>query len=137
MFARQQVAAMMDMKNKLDAEGISVIIIGSGTPEQAKTFAEKFSFTGELFVDEELKTYQAFDLERGFFKTLGLQSIGKGFKAMGQGFHQGLSAGDLWQQGGIFVMGPGNKIVFQHVDRFAGDHADPAEVVQACSLEKV
>lgn len=135
MFARQQAAALMDMKKTLDGMGIPVIVIGSSTPEQAKEFSEKFKFTGAVYVNEDLQAYQAFELERGFFKTLGLCSIKSGFKAMGQGFHQGLSAGDLWQQGGLFVMGPGNKIVFQHVDRFAGDHADPAEVVQACSLE--
>jgi len=135
MFARQQAAALMDMKKTLDGMGIPVIVIGSSTPKQAKEFSEKFAFTGDVYVNEDLTAYQAFELERGFFKTLGLCSIKSGFKAMGQGFHQGLSAGDLWQQGGLFVMGPGNRIVFQHVDQFAGDHVDPAEVVQACSLE--
>ncbi len=133
MFARQQAAALTDMKKRLEESGVQVVVIGSASPSQAKEFAEKFAFTGEIYVNEDLKVYQAFELERGFLKTLGPRSLGKGFKAMGEGFRQGLHAGDLWQQGGLFVMGPGDKMVFQHVDRFAGDHADPDAVVKACS----
>lgn len=135
MFARQQGAALADMKKQLEGTGVEVVVIGSSSPAQAKTFAEKSGFTGEIYVNEDLQVYRAFGLERGFFKTLGPKSIGRGFKAMGQGFRQGRHAGDLWQQGGIFVMGPGNRVVFQHVDRFAGDHADPADVVQSCSAD--
>ncbi len=126
---------MKDLQEKLTDKGVSVVVIGSGTPEQARSFRENFDYTGEMYVDEDLDAYNAFELERGFFKTLGFRSIAKGFTALGQGFRQGLHAGDLWQQGGLFVMGPGNRIVFQHVDRFAGDHADPADVIAACSTE--
>jgi hypothetical protein len=134
MFSRQQAAALMDMKGQMDELGVAVVVIGSGTPEQAKAFAGNFNYTGEIFVDQDLRTYNAFELERGFFKTLGPSSLMKGIKALGQGFRQGLNAGDLWQQGGLFVLGPGEKLVFSHVDRFAGDHAEPAAVVQACAL---
>ena len=123
----------MDMKSRLDAMDVAVIVIGSGSPSQARTFSENFSFTGELYVDKTLKAFNAFELERGILKTLGPSSLTKGLKAMGQGFHQGLSAGDLWQQGGLFVLGPGNRMVFQHQDRFAGDHALPQDVVNACA----
>ena len=134
MFARQQAAALNDMKKQLEGTGVEVVVIGSSTPAQAKTFAENSGFTGEIYVNEDLSAYQAFGLERGFFKTLGPRSIGLGFKAMGQGFRQGRHAGDLWQQGGLFVMGPGNRVAFQHVDRFAGDHVDTGTVVQSCSM---
>lgn len=134
MFARQQAAALNDMKKQLEGTGVEIVVIGSSTPAQAKTFAKNFGFTGEIYVNEDLSAYKAFDLKRGFFRTLGIRSISRGFKVMGQGFRQGRHAGDLWQQGGIFVMGPGNRVAFQHVDRFAGDHADTATVVQSCSM---
>jgi peroxiredoxin len=134
MFARQQAAALMTVKDDLAGEGVTLVGIGTGTPEQARRFVENFDFSGEMYVDPERKTYDAFDLESGFFKTLGPASISRGLTVMKQGFHQGRSAGALWQQGGLFVIGPGNQILFAHRDPKAGFHADPDEVVGVCRL---
>jgi hypothetical protein len=57
----------------------------------------------------------------------------RGFKAIKQGFRQGRSAGDLWQQGGIFVIGPGNKLLFEHINSMAGDEADLNDVLRAAA----
>ena len=125
---------MVGIKDELAREGVDLVAIGSGSPNQAKNFVEKFGFTGELYVDEPLHAFKAFGLGRGFWKTLGLSSISQGLKAKSQGFSQGRSAGDLWQQGGVFVLGPGNRILFEHRDMKAGLHAQPADVVEACQL---
>ena len=90
---------------------------------------QEFQFGGEMYVDPTLETYRAFKLKRGFFKTLGPTSVLKGIGAMKNGFRQGSPAGDLWQQGGLFVIGPGEHITFAHRDRFAGDHADLDRVI--------
>ena len=124
MFARQQVAALMGIKARLDAAGAGLVMIGSGNPEQAKEFIASFSVEGEMYVDPGLKTYKAFKLVRGLWRTLGPASIGRGLTAMKKGFRQGSNAGDLWQQGGIFVIGPGNQMLFAHRNQAAGDHAD-------------
>ncbi len=125
----------MGIRNRVEASGATIVVIGSSTPEQAKDFAEQFKFEGELYVDTTLETYKAFQLDRGFFRTLGLSSISRGFTAMKSGSHQGLSAGDLWQQGGVFIMGPGKQILYQHRDEFAGDHADLEAVVRECQTQ--
>jgi hypothetical protein len=132
MFCRQQAAALMGIHDRLTEAGVTLIAVGSGSPGQAREFAEKFSFKGEIYVDRDLGSFKAFRLERGITKTLGPSSLIQGVKALGQGFRQGLSAGDLWQQGGVFVIGPGNRMLFEHRDRFAGDHADPKDVLAAC-----
>lgn len=131
MFARQQVAALMKVKKKLDQAHVDLVAIGSGSPAQAKDFVRSFKFKGEMFVDPSLKTYRAFKLKRGLVPTLGPASIKRGLAAMGQGFRQGRSAGDLWQQGGMFVLGPGEQMLFAHRNRFAGDHADLDAVLEA------
>jgi hypothetical protein len=136
MFARQQVAALMGIKDQLDNAGVALVAIGSGSPEQAKKFVASFSFEGEMYVDPSLKTYKAFKLVRGLWRTLGPSSIGRGLSAMKKGFRQGQNAGDLWQQGGMFVIGPsdqiGNQLYFQHRNQTAGDHADLNAVLKAC-----
>ncbi|MBU0992308.1 MAG: AhpC/TSA family protein [Proteobacteria bacterium] len=134
MFARQQAAALMEVKNQAESHGVTIVAIGSGTPEQARDFAEKFNFQGEIYLDQALRSYKAFKLERGFWRTLGPASLARGFKTLKQGFRQGRNAGDLWQQGGVFVIGPGNQIVFQHRNSGAGDQADLDAVIQACPI---
>lgn len=136
MFARQQAAAMMKIKEQAIAHNATVIAIGSGSCDQAKHFSTQFNFTGEIYLDEKLQAYKAFGLERGFFKTLGPSSIAKGFSALRQGFRQGWHAGDLWQQGGVFVLGPGEQLLYEHRDKVAGDHADMNEVLGVCPLSK-
>jgi hypothetical protein len=130
MFAFQQVAELMDIKDQLDSAGVSLVAVGSGTPEQARKFVKKSRFKGEMMVDPELRAYKAFKLVRGLWRTLGPESILRGITAMKKGFRQGRSEGDLWQQGGLFVLGPGRKMDFQHRNRVAGDHADPAAVLK-------
>ncbi len=126
----------MEIKDQLDNAGVGLVAIGSGKPAQAKEFVALFSFEGEMYVDPSLKTYKAFKLVRGLWRTLGPASIGRGMTAMKAGFRQGKNAGDLWQQGGMFVIGPsdqlGNQMLFQHRNQAAGDHADLNAVLTAC-----
>ena len=131
MFARQQAAALMDIKGKLDKAGIPLVAIGSGSPGGAKHFMEKLKFTGEMYVNQDLSAYKAFKLERGLLPTLGPSALLRGIQAMKEGFRQSRTKGDLWQQGGVFVMGPGSMLLFQHRNKFAGDHADLGAVLEA------
>nr|WP_232362734.1 peroxiredoxin-like family protein [Desulfosudis oleivorans] len=123
----------MNVKKQLDEMGVALVAVGSGTPEQARVFIEKFKFEGEVYLDPSLAAYNAFRLKRGFWRTLGPCSIGRGFKTMFRGFHQGRKAGDLWQQGGLFVMGPGNQVVFAHRNGRAGKQADLNIVLKAAA----
>ncbi len=108
----------------MDSAGIALAAIGSGSPDQAAAFVEQTGFAGEMYVSRSLAAYRAFRLARGFWRSLGPASIFRSIQAMKAGFRQGSCAGDPWQQGGLFLIGPGEKLVFEHRDRFAGDHAD-------------
>ena len=131
MFARQQAAALVGIKGRLDSAGVTLVAVGSGSTEGARRFAEKLPFAGEMYVNRDLSAYRAFKLERGLWKTLGPASVLRGIRAMMDGFRQGRTDGDLWQQGGVFVLGPGEKILFEHRNAFAGDHADLGAVIAA------
>jgi hypothetical protein len=131
MFCRQQAASFMGIKDQLDHAGVALVAIGSGTPQQAQDFAKKFKFEGELYVSQDLSAYKAFYLQRGFCRTLGPKSLWRGVGTLTKGFHQGLKAGDLWQQGGVFVIGPGNQVFFEHIDSYAGENVNLQEVIAA------
>lgn len=124
----------MKIKDQLDAAGVELVAIGNGTPEEARAFIDKFKFNGELYVDQDLDAYEAFQLKRGFWVTLGPKSLLHGFSAFTQGFRQGLTAGDPLQQGGMFVIGPGPQLHYEHRNHEAGDHANLNELINACSL---
>lgn len=118
----------MGIKETLDHAGVTLAAVGSGSPHSAREFIKTFHFTGELYLNRDLSVYKAFGLKRGVTKTLGFSSLIRGMKTMKKGFRQGHAAGDLWQQGGLFVLGPGEQVVFSHRDRFAGDHTDLQKV---------
>lgn len=125
----------MGIKDQLDNAGVGLVAVGSGKPDQAGEFVKSFSFTGEMYVDPSLKTYKAFNLVRGLWRTLGLSAVKRGLTAMKNGFRQGKSAGDLWQQGGMFVIGPGDRMLFAHRNQGAGDHADLDAVLEVIRAE--
>ena len=47
------------------------------------------------------------------------------------GERQGGMQGDALQQGGTFVIRPGGEVVFGHVSKRTGDHADPQKILDA------
>jgi hypothetical protein len=124
----------MKIKPRLDRSEIGLAAVGSGSVAHARQFVGQTGFRGEMFVDPRLQVYRAFGLHRGVRQTLGLAAILKGFAAMRRGFRQGSTAGDLWQQGGLFAIDPQGRTIFAHRDRFAGDHANLEQVAAALNF---
>ena len=69
-------------------------------------------------------------LARGWAETFHARAVVKGVRAFARGFRQGARQGDPVQQGGTFVLGPGDAVHFEW-DRHAGDHADLSLVLAA------
>jgi hypothetical protein len=124
----------MKVKPELDKMNVGLVAIGSGTPDQARAFVEKFNFQGKMYVNPGLSVYKAFGLKRGIWKTLGPASAWRAIRAMLRGNRQGSTAGDLWQQGGMFVLGPGRQLLFKHRNPAAGKQADLKAVVEAAKV---
>jgi len=98
----------------------------------AKSFQTEFSFPGRLYVDQQRTVYQALGCNRGLKFVLSGKALKAIKTANSEGFEQGKTQGDALQLGGVFVISKTNGIVFQHLEQFAGDHADLAEVLTAC-----
>lgn len=123
----------METKKQLEKNDIALAAIGSGTPDQASVFVEQYEFSGEMYVSPDLSAYRAFNLVRGVWRSMGPASVYRGIKALARGFRQGSTAGDPWQQGGVFLIGPGERLHYDHIDQFAGDHADLNAVLAAAA----
>lgn len=115
--------------------GADLIVIGSGTPNFAQGFRETVDFKGTLLCDPELATYKAAGLERGFFKTMSVLSLGAAIKAVGQGHRQGRVQGDQNQQGGVIVIRPPGRMVYRYVSKRSGDHPPNAAILAALDAQ--
>ena len=121
----------MGMREHLEQAGVARVAVGSGSPDHARAFVESFGFDGDMYLSRDLSAYRAFHLVRGVWRSIGPGSVYHGIKALKRGFRQGPTQGDPWQQGGVFLIGPGERVAFAHRDRFAGDHAEPESILSA------
>jgi len=110
---------------------VQIVAVGSGTPVMAKAFAQEFDFTGELYVDQSRKVYDALKCKRGLKATLGIKSLGAYKNALSHGFKQGNTQGDGLQLGGTFVLKQGGEVAWLHQEQYAGDHASNEEILDA------
>lgn len=106
-------------------------MVGPARPEHVAGFRAATGYPGPLFVDPGLRTFKTAGLIRGWASTYHPLAVLKGIRAMAQGFRQGARQGDVVQQGGTFVLGPGDRVRYEWRDRFAGDNPDLDEVVAA------
>ncbi|KAK3000721.1 hypothetical protein RJ639_021642 [Escallonia herrerae] len=110
---RKRADYLASKKDKLDASGVALILIGPGSVDQAKAFSEQMKFQGGL------KIIQAY--MEGYRQDWGL-SFEKDTRTKGG-----------WQQGGIIVAGPGiSNISYIHKDKEAGDDPDIEDILKAC-----
>lgn len=136
LFCREQVAGLRDALKEIRDRGAELVIIGNGHPEQALAFKEKQKITFPLLTDPDLKSYRAAGLRRGLISTLAPRSLLHGARALSGGNVATAILGDAWQQGGVFVIAPGDRVLFSQRSTEAGDHADPADIIQALAKRK-
>lgn len=114
---------------EIRAAGAELIAIGNGTPLMAEDFVAGFSIPFPVYTDPKRDAYRLSGLRRNF--GLGLKSISRGSRAAKAGHRQGKVQGDAWQQGGVLVVSSEPRLVWQHVDSGAGDHAEMEPLMAA------
>lgn len=120
---------MRDAQPEIERRGARLVVIGNGTPHQARDLIEDLDYRGTLWVDPDMIAYRAAGLERGLAKALAPRMFGHAVRAMRAGHRQKGVQGDPWQLGGTFVIAPHAEVLFAHVSREAGDHPEPAAVL--------
>jgi hypothetical protein len=106
-------------------------VVGLGKAEHLAGFREATGYAGPLFADPSLATFRTAGLAYGWGRTFHPRSVLKGMRAFAAGFRQGARRGNPVQQGGVFVLGPGDRVRYEWRDRFAGDHASTSAVISA------
>jgi len=126
---------LRDTLPEIRRRGAELVILGNGRPEHAIDFRDSEHVESPLYVDPELQAYAAAGLKRGLRSSLSSGVMMRGIRAFREGKRQGATMGDPWQQGGVFIIRPGNRVEFAYISAEAGDHPSSEAIISA--LDKV
>ncbi|KAL8504569.1 hypothetical protein ACS0TY_015945 [Phlomoides rotata] len=141
---RTRAAYLAAEKDKMDAAGVTLVLIGPGSVDQAKTFYEQTKFRGEVYADPTHSSYEALKFVSGVTTTFtpgaGLKIIQAYLEGYRQdwalSFEKDTRTRGGWKQGGIIIAGPGkNNISYIHKDKEAGDDPKIEDILKACCLQ--
>jgi hypothetical protein len=130
-FCREQVAEIRAARADIESRGAGIAFVGNGTARAAAWFQKRFAADSTVLTDPDLVSYKAIGAHSGLTSTLGPAAWGAGIRAFRSGARQTTTKGHPYQQGGLVVMAPGNKVLYTHISRAAGDHAPLSAVLAA------
>lgn len=128
---REQVHELNAALASIRRCGAELVIVGCGRPEHVADFCESQKISAPVFVDPEQKAYRAAGLVRSVWSSIKPKAWLNSWRAYRNGARQGPTQGDIYQQGGIFVIRPGNITCYSYVSREAGDHPPVSDVLAA------
>ncbi|CAM0872626.1 unnamed protein product [Alopecurus aequalis] len=66
---RKRADLLAAKQDAMEAAGVSLVLIGPGTVEQAKAFSDQTKFKGEVYADPDYTSYKALEFANGLFST--------------------------------------------------------------------
>nr|GMD67621.1 thioredoxin-like protein AAED1, chloroplastic [Ipomoea batatas] len=141
---RKRADYLAAVKDKMDAAGVALVLIGPGSVDQAKTFYAQTKFKGEVYADPSYASYKALRFVSGVLTTFtpgaGLKIIQLYMEGYRQdwelSFEKDTRERGGWQQGGIIIAGPGKtNFLYIHKDKEAGDDPPIEDILRACCLQ--
>jgi peroxiredoxin len=132
-FCREALTDLARDQSRLNAQGVRLVLVHMGSPEQGETLVKSFGLDGAVPIsDPQKRLYAAFNLARGSLTQLfGPRVWVRGFVAGILRRHGvGALVGDGFQMPGAFL-------VHQGVIRRAFRHADAADRPDYCTLAQL
>ena len=126
-------------REKFDAAGAALVVVGQGTPRHAQHFREQFDLDGlEILVDPDREAYKLAGTKVGTVtELLGPRSMMSGIKrAASERMVQGPTQGHPAQLGGVLVVAPGGEVAWSHLAENAGDNPPNDRVLAAVKEAK-
>ena len=121
-------------REKFDAAGASLVVVGQGTPKHAAHFRDQFDLDGlEVLVDPDREAYQLAGTKVATVsELLGPRSMVTGIKrSVSERMVQGPTQGHPAQLGGVLVVAEGGAVAWSHIADNAGDNPPNEEVLAA------
>jgi peroxiredoxin len=121
-------------RDRFDAAGANLVVIGQGTPRHAQHFREEYGLDGlEILVDPDRAAYEVAGAKVATVAELiGPRSFATGVKrAATERVMQGAVKGHPAQLGGVLVVAPGGDVAWAHLADNAGDNPPNDDVIAA------
>jgi peroxiredoxin len=121
---------LRDVHEDIKAAGADIVAIGTGDRRYAKKFVEEENIPFPVLVDDDAVAARAASVERGSIRNILTPSTYRdsiGTLRRGHRIHK--SGKRVTQLGATFVVGPGDRVVYSHIDRLTTDHAPIEEVL--------
>lgn len=131
LFCKEQATKLNALVPQFEEAGAGLAFIGNGSPENARWFIEDFDITAPVFTNPDLESYRLLGARSGILTSADPRAILASLRAMRSGHFQGQTRGSRYQQGGIAVITPDERVEYVYRSRFAGDHPDPAAILAA------
>jgi len=132
MTCRERAGQVRDRYDDFVAAGAGVTAIGTGGRRYAKAFIREEQVPFPVLLDEDGVAADIVET-----KTLGVRAMLKpsaylaGVRSVAKGHRQRKTGRRPTQLGATLVIGPGDELLYEDYEDFAGDHADIDEVLAA------
>jgi len=128
------VAQLRHDQNELKKTGIDVVLVSSGSPEQAESFRHDFEVPFPIVCDPECVLFKKYGLRDMDLRDYGSpRMLVQVVKVLAQGYGHKSGQGSNSQLGGAFIIDTGGKVRFAHTAVNAADHPSPQEIIQAAA----
>lgn len=141
MFCRLGAVKLSLLRPSLEANGVKMVAVGL---EQlgAEEFVEQKFFDGDVYVDEEKKTYQDLGYKRFSWLSIWTSVFRALFsQAMSEARAQNISsnlAGDGLQNGGLLIVSKGGEeVLLNHREETIGDHVSNEVILERLGIAQL
>jgi hypothetical protein len=120
-------------RHRFEAAGVRLVVIGMGTPGNARHFRESHGLELELLMDADRRAYKAAGAKKATFgELLGPRVVAKGLRrALSSRVHQGMTVGHPAQLGGVMIVMPDGSVPWVHLSDDAADNPPNELVLEA------
>jgi peroxiredoxin len=139
-FCRAQAVQLHHARERFAASGAQLVLVGQGTPDDAKRFRRAQSVDVNVYSDPSRRSYEAAGAKLATFSELvNPRTVARGLKhtvtsRLRQGsiaVHQGRIVDNPAQLGGVLVVAPDGSIRYAHLSQDASDMPPVNEVLAA------
>lgn len=131
MFCRQQVVQLRDERESFRQRGAEIVVVGNGGVDHARWFRDEEHLPFPVFTDPSRESYKRAGLKRGLGSAVSPKVFVNAFRAYREGHRQTSTKGDAMQLGGVFVIAPGGRVLYEQRSEVAGEHPPIAELLAA------
>jgi peroxiredoxin len=123
---------LRDHHDDVHALGGEIVAVGTGNDRYARTFVEEERIQYPVLVDDDGAAARAAAVNTpSFLAMFHPRTWAATVTTLRRGHRIHKAGARVTQMGATFVIGPGNRVHYEHVDRDSTDHAPLADVLRA------